>query len=185
MVFVRSQKHCLSHQQLVAAMLWIASISGVIGVILLLHPFQQVLDNDTSNIANILYLGFARNAFALSLAWWVIGCYTGSGYIVNWLLSLSIWMPFSRMSISVYIVTLSAQMVIIASQKTPLVFGGMEFMHAFDGDIVLVTIFSAMTFLMIERPIVRTVRHLFRIGRTEPVKGELTFDRVEPWKSWY
>ena len=147
--------------QLFAALLWIASISGIIAVIFLMHPFQQILNNETGEIANILYIGFARNVFTLCLLWWVIGCFTGSGYIINWILSLSIWMPLSRMGLSVYIVSLSAQMVIIASQKTPLVFGSMELLHAFDGDLVLVFIFSTVTYLMIERPIMRFMQHLF------------------------
>lgn len=94
------------------------------------------------------------------------------------------------MGISVYIVTLSAQMVIIASQKTPLVFGTMEFFHAFYGDIILVFIFSTMTYLMIERPIMRVMRHLLSIGKTDNEKqnidsNELTFKQVDPWKSFY
>ncbi|KAG5671530.1 hypothetical protein PVAND_001724 [Polypedilum vanderplanki] len=177
----------------VASLLWILAISGIITVILLLYPFHQVLDNNTSTLANAMYIGFARNIFALSLAWIVIGCYTGSGYIINWILSLSIWMPFSRMGISVYIVTLSAQMVIIASQKTPLVFGSMEFLHAFDGDIILVFIFSSLTYLMIERPIMRVMKYLFSIGTTkqpekEEINGtphEVTFNRVKPSQSFY
>ncbi|KAL7026866.1 hypothetical protein ACKWTF_005209 [Chironomus riparius] len=174
----------------ISAFFWIVSISGIFTVIYLLYPFHQILDNNTSREANYLYIGFARNIFALCLAWFVIGCATGSGSVIRWLLSLSIWMPFAKMSISIYIVSLSAQMVTIASWKTPYFFGVSEMLQAFNSDILIVLLFSCMTFLMIERPIVRVLKVILRIGQNkesekEGIDSELTFDRQSPWKSFY
>jgi len=181
--------HLLSFQ-FISAFFWLLSVSGIIAVIYLLYPFHQVLDNNTTITANYLYIGFARNTFALCLAWFVIGCATGSGGLIKWLLSLSIWQPFAKMSISIYIVSLSAQMVTIASWKTPLVFGVSEMLQAYNSDILIVFLFSCMTFLMIERPIVRVMKVLLRIGQNkesekEAIDSELTFNKQSPWKSFY
>jgi hypothetical protein len=177
-------------------LLWILSISGVIAVLALLYPFNQYLENETGVWENALYIGFARNIFALCLAWMVYGTFTGSGLLINWILSLQIWMPISRMGISIYIVSLSAQIVQIASQKAPYVFGIGEMLQAYMGDILIVIIFSTVTFLMIERPIMRCTKTLLSIGTKktqekpmlngrEDVQEELTFNKTVPWKSFY
>lgn len=176
--------------QFISAFFWILSISGIIAVIYCLYPFHQVLDNNTTVTANYMYIGFARNIFALCLGWFVIGCATGSGGVIKWLLELSIWMPFAKMSISIYIVSLSAQMVTIASWKTPYVFGVSEMLQAFNSDILIVFLFSCMTFLMIERPIVRSMKGILRIGQKkelekEGIDNEVTFGKASPWKSFY
>jgi hypothetical protein len=176
--------------QFISAFFWILSISGIIAVIYLLYPFHQVLDNNTSEAFNFLYIGFARNVFAFCLGWFVIGCATGSGGLIRWILSLSIWQPIAKMSISIYIVSLSAQMVTIASWKTPYVFGVSEMLQAFNSDILIVFLFSCMTFLMIERPIVRVMKVILRIGQNketekEAIDSELTFNKQSPWKSFF
>lgn len=187
--------------------LWIAAISGFIAVVYWIYPFQQLLVEPGSGIEwvrgdevqNALYIAFARYIFALSLGWMIYGCATGSGAIVNWFFSLSFWMPFSRMGIAIYLVSLSAQMVLIASQKTPLVFGNTEMFHAFNGDIPVVLIFSTMVYLMLEAPLMVVEKlvydklapppppikptaipafHGFNAPEEEP-------PRREPTKSWY
>lgn len=62
-------------------------------------------------------------------------------------------MPFARMGLAIYLVSLSAQIVIIASQKTPYVFDSLETWHAFNGDLVIVLIFAALTYLLLEAPL--------------------------------
>lgn len=151
-------------------------------------------------VQNALYIAFARYIFALSLGWWIYGCATGSGSILNWFFSLGFWMPFARMGIAIYLVSLSAQMVIIASQKTPLVFGNTEMFHAFNGDIPVVLIFSTMLYLMLESPLMVIEKFVYdKISPPpKPIKptaipGLIGFNvteeeqapRREPAKSWF
>lgn len=144
------------------------SISGIIAVIYWIYPFQQAMVEPDSaiefirgdEIQNALYIGFARYIFSLCLAWIIYGCYTGSGYFVNWFFSLSFWMPFARMGLAIYLVSVSAQMVIIASQKTPYVFDRTEIFHAFNGDLAIVLIFSTLVYLMLEAPLMVTLKYI-------------------------
>lgn len=93
------------------------------------------------------------------------------------------------MGISIYIVSLSAQIVMIASWKTPYVFGMSEMLQAFQSDLLIVFLFSCMTFLMIERPIMRVMKVLLRIGQNkedEENDDQLKFNKPnQPWKSFY
>lgn len=182
----------LIYFQIVDSICWVVSISGIIAVVYLLYPFQQILDNQTSDLANVMYIGFARNIFALCLTWFVYGCHMGSGGPIRWLFTISIWQPISRMGISFYIITLAVQIVFIASQKTALVFGTSEMLHAFNGDLLIIFLFSSMTFLMVERPIVRTMKFILSLGKNvkkmpldSAENNELTFKRIDPWKSFY
>ena len=81
-------------------------------------------------------------------------------------------------------------MVTIASWKTPYVFGVSEMLQAYNSDILIVFLFSCMTFLMIERPIVRSMKVILRIGQNketekEAIDSELAFNKQSPWKSFY
>lgn len=151
-------------------------------------------------VQNALYIGFARYIFSLCLGWVIYGCATGSGSMLNWTFSLGFWMPFAKMSIAIYLVSLSAQMVLIASQKTPLVFGNTEMFHAFNGDIPVVLIFATMVYLMLEAPLM--VMEKFVYDKLSPppapvkataIPGFIGFSVTEPEqpprrapsKSWF
>jgi hypothetical protein len=173
---------------LLSAFFWVLSISGIIAVVYLLYPFYQLFEDSPHDAAHYLYIGFARNIFASCLCWIVIGCYTGTGGLIAWILELSIWQPISKMQISIYIISLSAQMVMVATWKTPYVFGVSEMLQAFQGDIMIVLLFSTLTFLTIERPICRAVKSTLKIGQKkedEKDEAELTFKKTEPWKSFF
>jgi hypothetical protein len=190
--------------------LWIASISGIFAVVYWIYPFQQALVEEGSGIEwirgdevqNALYIGFSRYIFSLCLGWIIYGCYTGSGAVLNWFLSLSFWIPIARMGLAIYLVSLSAQMVVIASQKTPLVFDRTENWHAFNGDLILVLIFSSLVYLMLEAPLMVVEKYIYDTITPPPpvlkptaLPGTLGFNvpeeeappapRRKPTQSWY
>jgi hypothetical protein len=146
------------------------------------------------DLQNALYIAFARYIFALSLGWIIYGCQTGSGSAVNWFFSLGFWMPFARMGVAIYLVSLSAQMVIIASQKTPYVFDNLETWHAFNGDMVVVLIFATMVYLMLEAPLMVLEKGIYDLFAPKQKKAALpgTFGQEEaevvkppPSQSWF
>lgn len=166
-----------------------------------IYPFQQVIVEPGSGlefvrgdeIQNALYIAFARYIFALSLGWIIYGCHTGSGLFINWFFSLGFWMPFARMGVAIYLVSLSAQMVIIASQKTPYVFDSLETWQAFNGDMVVVLIFASMVYLMLEAPLMVLEKSIYDIFAPKPKKATLVGLQDEepevikppPSRSWF
>lgn len=92
-------------------------------------------------------------------------------------------------------------MVVIASQKTPLVFDNTEMWHAFNGDLVTVLIFSTVIYLMLEAPLMVVEKHIYDLLSPPPApikstaipttigfqleEEETKPPRREPSKSWY
>lgn len=190
----------------IETILWVLAFSGIIAVIYWIYPFQQVMVEAGSGVQyvrdddlqNALYIAFARYIFAICLGWIIYGCHTGSGLFINWFFSLGFWMPFARMSIAIYLVSLSGQMVIVASQKTPYVFDSLETFHAFNGDMVVVLIFASMVYLMLEAPLMVLEENIYKIfgppEKPKHVPGTLGFivqeeqmdvNRPPPERSFY
>lgn len=171
---------------------WICAFSGFISVVYWIYPFQQVIVEQGSglefirgdDVQNALYIAFARYIFVISLGWMIYGCHTGSGLFINWFFSLGFWMPFARMGVAIYLVSLSAQMVIVASQKTPMVFDNLENFHAFNGDMVIVLIFATMVYLMLEAPLMVLEKSIYAMFAPKTKKaalpGTLGWQEVEP-----
>ncbi|KFM57563.1 hypothetical protein X975_08047, partial [Stegodyphus mimosarum] len=44
----------------------------------------------------IAYAGFHRIAWTAGIAWMIISCFTGSGGLVNYILSWKVWIPLGR-----------------------------------------------------------------------------------------
>ncbi|VDK69671.1 unnamed protein product [Litomosoides sigmodontis] len=53
---------------------------------------------------HLLYGGFHRTVFALAMAWLIYACHTGSGGIINRVLSMKFFIPLSSLCYSVYLV---------------------------------------------------------------------------------
>lgn len=117
---------------------------------------------------------------------------------LNWFLSMSFWMPISRMGLAIYLVSLSAVIVVIGSQKTPYVFDSLETWHMFNGDLVLVLIFSTVLYLMLEAPIMSLERNIYAIFAPkpkepalpgtigwQPLEEEPEVEKPLPERSWF
>ncbi|XP_033361157.1 nose resistant to fluoxetine protein 6-like [Bombus vosnesenskii] len=53
---------------------------------------------------SVLYLALSRTCWALGIAWLVVACTTNNGGIVNKILSLDIFVPFSKLTYGVYLI---------------------------------------------------------------------------------
>lgn len=99
--------------------MWILSIGTVAAVVIGLLPLQQEEHID-AKIGHAFYLAFTRNNFAYALSWIICACHVGTGGIVRWFLSLSLWKPLGKMGLSFYLVHLLIQGIV--PNKQPLYF---------------------------------------------------------------
>jgi hypothetical protein len=154
-------------------------------VLALHYPFQQVL-TPTGLYFNAFYIGFSRPIIALCLGWIIFGCFNGSGYVVDWFLSLGIWQPISRMGISIYLMSLSAIILDVAMQVTPGVYGNSELLRAFNGDFVVIFLFSTVSYLMVEAPIIRAHNFFYDVLKEKRDKTDPNYvkQKPSPWLSF-
>ncbi|CRK90557.1 CLUMA_CG004260, isoform A [Clunio marinus] len=146
-----------------AAFLWIVSFSLIIAAILGHHPFQQLNENDVSQLAKGFYNSSARLGFVLAVSWIIFSCHQlKSGGIVNWFLSLPHWKPLGRMGLSFYLVHVFIQLGFTSYQQFPMFFSNFHILFAFFGDFVLTFFASTLLYLSFEAPILIIEQYLYQ-----------------------
>jgi peptidoglycan/LPS O-acetylase OafA/YrhL len=146
----------LSKKTVVAG--WILSASAILGIIFGQYPLQQIYFNNNSIIADACYNAFKRIFWCLSLSWIIIANQISYGGFVNRFLSLSIWLPISKLSFCIYLLHLPIQTVYIGSIRQPEIISGLNTTYKFFGDF-LTTFFVAFGWaLVFEYPVLRVMK---------------------------
>lgn len=82
---------------------WIAALLTICGCIFANYPLQQ-LDRTASSVLNGLYYAIPRIAWPTALSFIIFACHFGYGGPINWFLSLTQWLPISRLTYSMYLI---------------------------------------------------------------------------------
>ena len=86
-----------------------------------LYGFYGTFHGHPFNLAeNVVYFMFSRFTWALGLALLVFICHNGYGGVVNSFLSMSFWVPLSRLTFTAYLVHPIILTVIFSSAREPL-----------------------------------------------------------------
>jgi peptidoglycan/LPS O-acetylase OafA/YrhL len=142
-------------------------IAGILGVIIGQYPLQQTSFADNSVHADASYSAFRRISWCVSVSWIIIACHQNRGGIVKKFLSLSIWLPISKLSYCIYLVHLPIQLVFLSSMRVPQYFTDIRAFHNFLGDFGLGMIVAFGWALMFEYPSMRLVKLLIENRKLE------------------
>ncbi|KAL7035541.1 hypothetical protein ACKWTF_008432 [Chironomus riparius] len=137
---------------------WILCLTGILGVIIGQYPLQQTSYTENSIHADASYSAFRRISWCLSVSWIIIACHQNRGGIVKKFLSLSIWLPISKLSYCIYLVHLPIQLVFLSSIRVPQYFTDFRALHNFLGDFGLAVIVAFVWALMFEYPTMRLIK---------------------------
>lgn len=105
-------------RQIVNLTAWVVALALMALCLLANYPFWQK-DSQATPLVYALYTSLSRIGWALALAYVIYACVHGYGGPVNWFLSLSFWLPLSRLSYSIYILHFPVIFIIMASAQTP------------------------------------------------------------------
>ena len=155
----------------VFAGMWI--ISGILLVSTLYGLYFTWHDHFPSTAENVLYITFSRLAWSLGLALIVIICHYGYGGIVNWFLSLSFWIPLSRISYNAYLLHPFLLIVIFGSERKPTNYQDYNLLVYSIGMVVLSYGASAVISVFVEFPVGNLEQVLFKmagLGRHESAR---------------
>ncbi|XP_065182327.1 nose resistant to fluoxetine protein 6-like [Sycon ciliatum] len=164
--FVRSFKQLPRGTRLIIATAgWL--FSGVLFLSTLFGLYHQAHHNEfLSKEAMILYVTFARPAWSLGLAWMVWACHSGYGNIINSLLSMSFWIPLSRLTYSVYLVHFMAILVGYGSLLKPFAYTDTFMIFFFLGYVFMSFLVAAALYLAAEAPFLELEKIFFHTHRS-------------------
>lgn len=139
---------------------WILSVSTMLAVIIGQYPLQQENFKENPLIADAAYDAMKRISWCLSLSWIILACHLSYGGIVRQFLSLSIWLPISKLSFSIYLVHLPVQLIYLASIRTPQFFSNFQAFYKFFGDFGMSFFVAFAWALMFEYPTLNIIAAL-------------------------
>ncbi|XP_044737874.1 nose resistant to fluoxetine protein 6-like [Chrysoperla carnea] len=122
-----------------------------------------------SRLYNSLYIGFHRSVWALGLSWIVFACIHGYGGPVNWILSLSVFQFFAKLTYSLYLIHVPVQNYDRGTVRIPIIFNEFRILQSFFSTACLSTIIAIIWVLCFEYPfavidgvIIKAVSSLFK-----------------------
>ena len=112
-------------------------------------------------VARVLFNGFAKIGWGVSIAWVILACVKGRGGVVNSILSWSAWVPFARIQYCVYLLHRSIIYIINSWNEDAVRFNHTLLTTQFIA-ILAISSFAAFVFvLLFEAPIVHMEKLLF------------------------
>lgn len=100
----------------------------------------------------VFYAAFARHIWAVGICWIIYASVLGYGGVIGKFLSLPFFMPFGRISYSVYLVHFIIQTMKIGVIRTPEYFSDLRQLYLFFGDFVICTFGGFIFSLLFESP---------------------------------
>lgn len=138
---------------------WLLTAVAIFGIIIGQYPLQQIDFDERTHHADAAYSGFQRIIWCLAVSWIIIACQRNIGGIVQKFLSLSIWLPISRLSYCIYLVHLPIQLAFLSSLRLPQYFSDARAIHIFFGDFGMAVFVAFVWSLIFEYPVLRIVKY--------------------------
>jgi peptidoglycan/LPS O-acetylase OafA/YrhL len=139
---------------------WTLSALVIAVVILSPYPLLQKNYQEYSLIADASFDAFKRVAWCMAVGWIIIACQLNCGGFVKRFLTLSIWMPISKLSYCIYLVHILIQLVYMASIRSPMYFSDFRVIYKFFGDFAMAFIFAFLIAVTFEYPTLRIIKIL-------------------------
>jgi peptidoglycan/LPS O-acetylase OafA/YrhL len=96
----------------------------------------------------------------MAIGWIILACHLSYGGIVNKFLSLSFWLPISKLSYCIYLIHLPIQLIYLGTIRQPQFFSNFRAVYKFFGDFGI-TFFVAFAWaLMFEYPTLNIIKIL-------------------------
>lgn len=136
---------------------WILSIATFLAVTFGAYPLHQENFKENPFIADALYDSLKRISWCLALAWIIIACHLTYGGIVKQFLSLSIWLPISKLSFCIYLIHLPIQTIYLSSIRSPQFFSNFRAIYKFFGDFGVSFFVSYVWAILFEYPTLNVI----------------------------
>ena len=143
--------------------LWVLSIGTVTGIVMGLYPFQQMVDNQTTNLGNALYNTCFRILWCYAVGWMIFACHNGTGGIIRWFLSLKEWQPLGKLGLSIYLVHHWYQIVTNINERQPIYWSFFTRIQKFYGDILVSIFLATILYLAVENPVLSIENYLHKL----------------------
>jgi len=136
----------------VVAIGWTLSSATLLAIVFAQYPLMQEHFKDNPVIADATFESLKRILWSLSIGWIIMACQFNYGNIIKRFLSLSIFLPISKISYCLYLIHLPIQLIFLSSIRSPQFFSNFRAIHKFFGDFGVAFVVAFMWALIFEVP---------------------------------
>lgn len=154
-------------------------------VICLTYPLEQ-LDAEFQPFHHGLYDGLGRVCWSISLCYIIFACAHNAGGVLNRFLSHPLWVPFSRLSYSIYLVHIPVLIATTARMKTPFNVTHSSLLQNIILTYILTLLVAMIAALLFESPVVAIEKMIFNAvvkhqnGTNATVKANGIIQMIHP-----
>lgn len=162
-LILRHQKSAFKISRWTQSFLWIVAPAASIAVLFATKDWNTFDKRITPTLTvSVVYSVFQRIFWSFGIAWISFACATGYGGIVNNILSFKLFIPFSRLSYSIYMVHLIPIFLRVNSMRYTRAWDDYEFVSWGVFNILLGIFGAYLLYVIFESPINSLEKLLFR-----------------------
>ncbi|KAF2070537.1 hypothetical protein CYY_008142 [Polysphondylium violaceum] len=124
-------------------------------------PYSYYSTKGWNNIESSLFSAFGHTLFTVGFAIFILGTFYGYGGFLKWILELSIWKPFSKLTYSVYLIHPVIIMVRVLSSSQMFHYSWTEFAYSYIGNLAVSFGAAFVIHLCVEKSFVNLERLIF------------------------
>lgn len=152
---------------------WTFSLAVILTVIFAQYPLHQENFQENPILADAIYESLKGIFWCLAIGWIILACHLNQAGIAKRFLSLSVWMPISKLSFCIYLVHLPIQFIHMSSMRTPIYVSHFRVLYKFFGDFG-VSFFVAFAWaLLFEYPTLNIIAILLARRRLKQASHEV------------
>lgn len=136
---------------------WILTAVLFATIIFIQYPLRQENYLNNPLIADALYDGFKPICLGVVVGWTILACHLSYGNPVKRFLSLSLWLPISKLSFCIYLMHLPVQAYFLATLRSPVYFTPINGLYHFYGNFVTSFFIAFVWALMFEYPTLKII----------------------------
>lgn len=159
---------------------WTLCSATMLTIIFAQYPLHQENFKEISPFADATYSSLHGIFWCLAMAWVIIACHLTNNGVVERFLSLSVWLPISKLSFCIYLMHIPVQFIYLSSIRTPAYVSYLRALYKFFGDFS-VTFFIAFAWaLLFEYPTLNIIAILLAKRRAKLETKEASSSTVSP-----
>ncbi|XP_023215921.1 nose resistant to fluoxetine protein 6-like [Centruroides sculpturatus] len=162
-LFLRKPK--IQIKPIIQIALWLSSTAIAMSIVYSTAPWNGGYGYSVE-IATI-YSAFSKTAWSLSVAWLIYACITGHAGFINTILSWKAWIPFSRLSFTIYLIHPLVQWVYMAYQHERMYPSHHTGIYLIFGHFMISLGIALVVSLMLESPFMNLEKIIFSRKRNE------------------
>lgn len=144
---------------------WTLCICTLLTIIFVQYPLVQENFSEINLVFDATYESLKALTWCLAIGWIILACHLSHGGIVKRFLSLSFWLPISKLSFCIYLIHVPVQLVYISSMRAPMYFSQFRALFKFFGDFGVSFFLAFAWALLFEYPTLTIIGVLLRKRR--------------------